>query len=313
MFDSKLKEKFYAAIWGFIVGDALGVPYEFSDRNTIIKNPAIGMIGYGSHNQPAGTWSDDSSMMLCVLENMKNSGTVEDLAKLFLNWYYRGYQTANGDAFDIGSTTLAALTRLKEGASIYKSGSSDKLSAGNGSLMRCVPYAFAQDLNKSIFDMVIQNQLTHKLSICNESCMFFVKMIRALAEGYTKDKALSTAVSYLRFVRRVSDDMELNANKEKFNRLFDSSFTLTHIDDIYSDGYVIHTLEAAVWCFMNNESYHDAVLQAVNCGGDTDTIAALTGALSATFYGLDNIPSDWKRQIRRHEELDENLKECILF
>jgi ADP-ribosyl-[dinitrogen reductase] hydrolase len=311
MFDPILKEKFFAAIWGFIVGDALGVPYEFLDRNTMTKNPAIGMIGYGSHNQPAGTWSDDSSMMICVLENMKNGGTVKDLSKLFLNWYYKGYQTANGEAFDIGYTTLASLIRLREGVSLSKAGSSDEWSAGNGSLMRCVPYAFAQDLHKSIFDMIIHNNLTHKLSICNEACMLFVKMIRSLAEGYTKEQALSTAVAYLRFGWRISDDMEVNPNKEKFSRLFDSSFVSTHIDDIYSDGYVIHTLEAAIWCFMNNESYHDAVLQAVNCGGDTDTIAALTGALSATFYGLDNIPSDWKRKIRRHDELDEILREYI--
>jgi ADP-ribosylglycohydrolase len=106
MFDPTLKNKFYAALWGFIVGDALGVPYEFSDRKEMMNDPAIEMIGYRSHDQPAGTWSDDTSMMLCVLENIQNNGSVKDLANLFLDWYYNGYHTANGEAFDIGNTTL---------------------------------------------------------------------------------------------------------------------------------------------------------------------------------------------------------------
>lgn len=311
MFDPRLKDKFYAAIWGFIVGDALGVPYEFSDRNTMIKNPAVEMIGYGSHDQPAGSWSDDTSMMLCVLENMKNGGSLKNLAKLFIDWYYTGYHTANGEAFDIGNTTLAALIRLKEGVSPSQAGSSDEWSAGNGSLMRCVPYAFAQDINKSIFDMIMQNRLTHRLSICNESCIFYVKMIRALAEGNSKEKAVKIAGAFLRYGWRISDDEEVNPSVEKFSRVFNPNFSLIPIDEIQSDGYVIHTLEAAVWCFMNTNCYQEAVLRAVNLGGDTDTIAALTGALSATFYGAEEIPENWKDTIKKKDKLEDFIKAAI--
>ena len=303
-----LKDKAYSAIWGFIVGDALGVPYEFTDRSEMIKYPATGMIGYGSHNQPPGTWSDDTSMMLCVLENLKNNGTHRDLANLFLKWYYDGYQTASGHAFDIGNTTLTSIRRIKEGWKLSEAGCSHNWSAGNGSLMRCLPYAFAQDLNKSIFEMIIQNNLTHRLSICNEACIFYVKMIRSLAEDNSKEKSISIARSYLRFGWRLADDVDENPSIEKFMRLLDPTFSTIHVDNIYSDGYVIHTLEAAVWCFLNNDSYAGAVLQAANLGGDTDTIAALTGALAATFHGDSQIPSQWKNTIIRYDELDQYFK-----
>lgn len=311
MFDPKLKQQLNDALWGFLVGDALGVPYEFSDRDQMLHQPATGMTGYGTYNQPVGTWSDDSSMMLCVLENVSKGGNVRDLADLFLRWYREGYHTAGGKVFDIGLTTLDALTRLADGVHPSKSGNSDQHSAGNGSLMRCVPYAFAVDMPKSVYNMIIQNKITHSVTICHEACMFYVKMLRSLAEGSTKEIALSAAGSYLRYGWRISDQDDPNESVGLFSRLFNPSFASIPVDEIHSTGYVIHTLEACVWCFMNSDTYTEAVLKAVNLGGDTDTIAALTGALAATHYGIHQIPTEWRKSIQREPELGIFVKGCI--
>jgi ADP-ribosyl-[dinitrogen reductase] hydrolase len=310
MFHPALKEQLYAACWGFIVGDALGVPYEFNSREQMTEHPATGMVGYGTHEQPAGTWSDDTSMMLCVLENLQKDGSARDLANLFLRWHRDGYHTAHGEVFDIGMTTLASMMRLGDGMSPTESGSSDEWSAGNGSLMRCVPYAFAADMSESIFNMIVQNRITHPLTICHEACMFYVKMLSSLAEGSTKEQALTTAGAYVRYGWRIVDQDD-NTSFDKFSRLFNPSFSSIHVDEIQSSGYVMHTLEACVWCFMNSNNYSQAVLKAVNLGGDTDTIAALTGALAATFYGSAQIPVEWITRIQRGDELEVFIKDCI--
>ena len=117
-----LKTQRTAAIWGFIVGDAMGVPYEFSEREIMQENPAAEMIGYGSHFQPPGTWSDDTSMLLCVVENLKKQGGLTDLANLFKLWYQHGHHTAHGKLFDIGNTTLKVIIKLKNGVSASESG-----------------------------------------------------------------------------------------------------------------------------------------------------------------------------------------------
>ena len=302
-----LKTKRNAAIWGFIVGDALGVPYEFTDRNDMKLEPATGMKGFGTHHQPAGTWSDDTSMMLCVLEKIKTKGTTKDLAKLFIRWYDDGYHTAHGVVFDIGITTRAAIYKLKTGIAVSKSGSSDEHSAGNGSLMRCLPYAFAEDFEKAMSEMIKDNNITHRLSICNDCCLFYAKVIQAITKGKDKEDAVEAGVNYLKFDRRIvesgEDETDLVYNS-KFNIIFSENFRLLPEVAIKSTGYVLDTIEAVIWCFLNTDNYTDAVLKAINLGGDTDTIAALTGGIAATYYGLDNIPKEWIEQIVRREDLE---------
>lgn len=282
------------AVWGFIVGDALGVPYEFSTRNMMKENPAVGMTGYGTYNQPPGTWSDDTSMMLCVLENIINQGTINDLAKLFLQWYKEDYMTPHGELFDIGITTSRALGNLIRGAKPSQSGLNDEMSAGNGSLMRSLPYAFVEDIAKSIFDMALENRITHRHHLCSLSCVYYVKMLRSLLDGKEKHEAIQIAAGYLRKGWRLTDSEDDHFDaRQKFAKLFDKNFHEFPESEIQSTGYVISTLEAVVWCFLNTENYKDAVLKAVNLGGDTDTIAALTGGLAGLYYGYKAIPENW--------------------
>ena len=286
------------AVWGFVVGDALGVPYEFSTRNMMRENPAIDMVGYGTYNQPPGTWSDDTSMMLCVLENIINAGTTKDLANLFLKWYKEDYMTPHGELFDIGITTSIALGNLMRGVKPSKSGLNDEMSAGNGSLMRCLPYAFVEDFPKSIFNMVMDNRITHRNNLCTLCCMYYVKMIRALLDGKDKIEAMNTSSANLRYGWRITDAEDDHVEvRQKFDRLFNKKFPAFPENEIQSTGYVLSTLEASVWCFLNTDNYKDAVLKAINLGGDTDTIAALTGGLAGVYYGYDAIPQNWILQI----------------
>ena len=297
------------AIWGFIVGDALGVPYEFSSRSRMIENPAIDMVGYGTYNQVPGTWSDDTSMMLCVLENINNKGNTKNLANLFLKWYNQNYMTARGEVFDIGITTRTALNNIMEGVSLKNSGLSDERSAGNGSLMRCVPYAFAEDISKSIVQMIMGSRITHRHALCHLCCMYYVKMLRAILEGKGKHEAANNAAGYIKFGWRITETEDDQVPlQEQFSKLFNHQFHALPETEIQSTGYVLYTLEASVWCFLNSENYKESVLKAVNLGGDTDTIAALTGALSGLYYGYESIPEDWILRIANkkliHEVLD---------
>jgi ADP-ribosyl-[dinitrogen reductase] hydrolase len=300
----------YAGIWGFIVGDALGVPYEFSSREAMVMSPAKGMKGWGTYDQPPGTWSDDTSMLLCVLENGHAGGGTHGLANLFLRWAYEGYHTPHGEVFDIGVTTRIALERYKKDKKI--SGLNDERSAGNGSLMRCLPYAFREEYAEVLLYMLRQNRITHRAWLCQSSTIFYTRMARALAEGDSKELSLKKAGGYLRHGWRISDQPD-DAMKEasRFNRLFDESFPDIPEEEIRSTGYVIDSLEAAVWSFMNGTDYQSTVLKAVNLGEDTDTNAALASGLAAIHYGMKDIPSEWLDTIVNRTELDGKIKSWV--
>lgn len=299
---------FRDAAWGFIVGDALGVPYEFSDRNFMKLHPAKEMTGFGTFNQPPGTWSDDTTMMLCVLENILNEGDSADLELLFLKWYNDGYRTAHGEVFDIGITTRSALINLNKTGKSYLNISSNQYSAGNGSLMRCLPYAFLEDFSESVFRMMKDNRITHRNSLCDLCCLFYVRMVRCILEGDCKNSALEKSISYLKHGWRITDHDARNMLEiMKFKRICNNSFRLLPESDIQSTGYVLSTLEAVIWCFINSDNYKDAILKAVNLGGDTDTIAALTGGLAGLYYGISDIPQEWLDCISNKQTINELL------
>jgi len=293
-----------AAIWGFIVGDALGVPFEFTDREVMKVNPATGMIGYGAHHQPAGTWSDDSSMMLCVLDNLIHQGSPADLATRFVNWYTKGYMTAHGEAFDIGHTTRNAIDNLIAEVKPHLSGGNRVYSAGNGSLMRCLPYAFKEDI--SINSMIIENKITHRSHLCHLCCIFYVRFVKHLLDGGNKLSAMKYATACIKFGWNISDDEEESTllGWGYFKKLFAKGFSNLPESEIQSTGYALSTLEAVIWCFLNTDNYKDAVLKAVNLGGDTDTIAALTGGLAGLAYGYDSIPREWISEIANPTIID---------
>lgn len=299
------KEKFKAAFWGFIVGDALGVPYEFSTRAEMKQQPATTMTGFGTYDQPPGTWSDDTSMMLCVLENMVHGWKIQGLAGLFLKWADEAHHTAHGEVFDIGITTREALDRYRINGDVNNMGSDEERSAGNGNLMRSLPYAFVEPLHLASVRMIHESGLTHQLAICREATLMYIRMVRHMADGMDKMESFLMAGGHLRAGWRLVDSDEPHPHRNEFRRLFSREFHLLSEDEIKSTGYVIHTLEAAIWCFLNSNSYTETVLKAVNLGEDTDTVAALAGGLAGTFYGYNSIPEEWLEQLARRVELEQ--------
>jgi ADP-ribosylglycohydrolase len=305
------KQKCYASLWGFIVGDAMGVPYEFFEREEMKFEPAIGMKGFETHFQPPGTWSDDTSMMLCVIENIYRGWDSVNLSKLFIKWYDEAYHTSHNEVFDIGITTRQALENIKAGITYTEAGLNDDRSAGNGSLMRSLPYAFINPFDISILKAIQEGQITHRLKICSDSCVLYINFLRHLSEGKSKEESLYLSCEFLAQEIKIEDNLHTNKKPNPFARLMSKDFQHLPEKEIKSTGYVIHSLEASIWSFMNSSNYEHAVLNAVNLGGDTDTIAALAGGIAGGYYGLESIPKDWIEVIARRQELELMMKKWV--
>lgn len=280
--------KFYDAIMGLVVGDALGVPFEFRMRDTF---KAAGMTGFGTYNQPAGTWSDDSSMTLATIESLRLLGKLDfnDIMHNFYRWLFHGEFTPYGHTFDFGNTTKNAIQKYKfDNAKPLRCGGDSVRDNGNGSLMRILPIAFVKHCTKDIHDL---SSLTHAHDISKFACVFYVNVAKNLLQGKSKFTAI------------YDFDYEI---PEEFNRI--QILERLSRDDIKSTGYVVDTLEAALWCLIHTESYKECVLTAVNLGGDTDTIAAVVGGLAGIYYGIGGkrgIPEEWISQIARKEWIKE--------
>lgn len=281
--------KFYDAIIGFVVGDALGVPFEFCKRDTF---KATDMIGYGTYNQQPGTWSDDSSLTLATIESMVRTGRIDpdDIMHNFYKWYFFGEFTPYGQVFDVGNTTKMAIQRYRyEGVKPLHCGGTDVRDNGNGSLMRILPLAFTGCGIRKVYAV---SDLTHAHCISEIACGIYYNIAKALIEGYSKHDAVKWACS-------VSGGVPA-----EFERIECMNMIPVDRSDIKSTGYVIDTLEAALWCFLTTDSFKDCVLTAVNLGDDTDTVAAISGGLAGIYYGIGGdkgIPEEWISQIARKE------------
>lgn len=269
-----MKNKIYDAIMGFAIGDAFGVPYEFTPRENInVKNNPI---GYGTHNQPKGTWSDDTSMVLATMDAL----TEKELDPYvvgdnFVNWLIYGKYTPHGKIFDLGGRTFTALVHYYQtGHPLEEVKTTDN---GNGSLMRILPLAFL-DCDDDLIDNI--SSITHPHEISKACCRIYVKFARAILDG-CDDADLREKI------------VELNDDE---NDILDMD-AIFHIDrtGIRSTGYVVDTLESVLWAFLHTENYTDAIIEAVKLGFDTDTVAAITGGIAGLYYGLDAVPKSWKK------------------
>jgi ADP-ribosylglycohydrolase len=305
-------KKYYqikSALFGIAVADALGVPYEFLSRAEMTDNPATGMIGYGTYNQPVGTFSDDSSLTFCLAEALTQELRLENVAKNFLKWYNEAFWTAGGVVFDIGITTEIALERLSNGHSPEYSGETDEFSNGNGSLMRILPLVFIlKDLDYiQRFKFIKQvSAITHGHIRSVIACFYYLEFASQLIDGFDKQ---SIYINLQNSVPTQLKSMGIEENEINiFNGLLHDSISNRSLDTIFSSGYVVHTLEASIWCLLTTENYSDAVLKSVNLGKDTDTTAAVTGGLAALLYGFDSIPNEWLNQLARKEDIEDLAK-----
>ncbi|PTY40731.1 ADP-ribosylglycohydrolase family protein [Brachyspira hampsonii] len=292
-----LENKLKSSILGLAVGDALGVPYEFMSRYIIKKNPCKDMIGNGTHNKKAGTWSDDTSLTLCLLDNLNNKDiSYNNIMNSFMLWYDNGEYTADGHTFDVGITTREAISNYKNGKNPIKCGLYDEYSNGNGSLMRILPIAFYINKyfdcelfeNNEVINIIYNvSSLTHSHKRSLIACVIYT----AIALNLINDMNIEEAIS-----KGLKDSFDYYKNEKEidyYKRIFDSDFKKLNEKEIKSSGYVVHTLETSIWILLNTSNYKDAVLKAVNLGDDTDTTAAVTGGLAGLYYGIDNIPDKW--------------------
>ncbi|HOE16490.1 MAG TPA: ADP-ribosylglycohydrolase family protein [Syntrophorhabdaceae bacterium] len=311
--DISLKDRMLGGLWGAIVGDALGVPVEFKDREERKKDPVTDMRGYGTFSQPPGTWSDDSSLLLCTAESLIDGFNVARMGELFVRWFIKGYWTPHGIAFDIGNSTMSAIRRMMNGTAPETAGGESEHDNGNGSLMRILPVAVycVRSSPSEVIDYAHRaSALTHRHYIAQAACAFYCIMAKALLQGANPHGAYELT-SYV--IQSYYDKMLFRSELpfSHFSRLFSGAIDTLPENEIGSDGFVVHTLEAGVWCLLNSGSYKEAVLRAVNLGEDTDTTAIVTGGLAGICYGYDAIPQEWIDKIVRKDDIKKLFERFI--
>jgi ADP-ribosylglycohydrolase len=260
------------------------------------------MTGFGAHNQPPGTWSDDTSLTLCLAEAMAGGFTgdslLEKTAENMLRWFEKSDFTAHGIVFDIGISTSKAIRNLRKGLPPTESGCSDVSENGNGALMRIAPLVFyaADKPQKERFEIVrLVSAITHAHHISVIACTAYVEYLLKLLQGGDKIAAFEAVQEEM--TKAFTTDAGRQDAQSRFARLLLPGTKIYELPekDIKSGGFVVDTLEAAFWCFLTTDNYRDAVLKAVNLGDDTDTTAAVTGGLAGLYYGFGEggIPQDW--------------------
>jgi len=245
-----------SALFGVAVGDALGVPVEFKSRDTIRKNPVTDMIGYGTYNLPAGTWSDDSSLTFCLAEALTQDFNLNVIGQNFVKWYHENYWTPHGNVFDIGIATRQAILRLARGEKPELAGGFDESDNGNGALMRILPLLF-YILDKQInerYDITKKvSSITHGHIRSVIACFYYLEFAKQIFDGKDKFKIygnLQTEIS--NHLKRLSINPKEIA---LFDRLLKSEIYKLDEEEIQSSGYVLHTLEASIWCLLTTDNY----------------------------------------------------------
>ncbi|MDO7849759.1 ADP-ribosylglycohydrolase family protein [Hymenobacter sp. M29] len=295
-----------AALLGLAVGDALGVPVEFQSRAARRLDPVVTMREYGTHNQPAGTWSDDSSLTFCLAQALADGFTLGKAADYSRRWYYEQLWTPHGTVFDIGITTRQALSRLKGDPDLILAGGTDEYSNGNGALMRILPLAFYQvdaPLQERFQLIRDVSAITHGHIRSAVACFLYLEIAHHLRAG------LEPAAAYAELCRQAPVqlyELQIPASEaDKFERVLDGQLADLPQAAIDSGGYVMHTLEAALWCLLRHDTYAATVLAAVNLGDDTDTTGAVAGGLAGLAYGEAAIPAEWLAVLARRTDIED--------
>jgi ADP-ribosylglycohydrolase len=292
-------QRYKGCLTGLAVGDALGTTLEFSPPGSF--EPITDMIGGGPFNLKPGEWTDDTSMALCLAESLieKMGFDPVDQLERYVRWYRDGYLSSNGRFFDIGNTVRAALTRFEETRAPY-CGSTDSRSAGNGSIMRLapVPLYYARNPREAIERSGESSRTTHGTSACVDACRYFGGLIVGAVNGASKEELLSER--YSPFLEYWTD----HPLAPEIDEVAAGSFKRKEPPDIKGSGYVVKSLEAALWAFYKTDSFRDGCLMAVNLGDDADTTGAVYGQIAGAYYGEDGIPVEWRSRLAMREIIE---------
>lgn len=282
-----------SSVYGFAVADALGVPVEFKPRSVRVKDPVAEMREYGTFRQPKGTWSDDTSMTIAGFDALKKGLDYQLVMEAYQAWADNAEYTATDKVFDIGNATGMALNRFGMGYSPLKCGGTDVRSNGNGSLMRILPAVFYCAKHMSDASLADRLDIIHKFSClthAHDISLIGCGIYACIAWRMLEKPDLDSVYAGLREAEAFYADW---AHFSRYARIFRPDFAQLPYSAIESSGYVVTTLDAALWCLLNSETYADCVLKAVNLGEDTDTVAAIAGGLAGLLYGQEGIPADW--------------------
>ena len=299
-------------IFGVVTGDALGCPVQFEDRSEVAKHPVRYMRGNGTFNLPAGTWTDDSSLTLALLDSICETGelNLKHIMGNFVDWLDNGSYTPYGYAFDIGDGTIRAITAYKHKGKPKHCGGTSEWNNGNGSLMRIIPaclYCYQKNLKReeAIREIHSVGSLTHAHIRANIACGLYYFMIQSILDNQDKlaermQKGLDHGFAF--YEKKLAD----HENLLYYDRIRNlEQFAQTPAEKIRSSGYVVDTLEAAIWSLITTNSFEDALLKAVNLGNDSDTVGAICGGLAGLFYGFEEIPRQWTQEIKKQEWIEQ--------
>lgn len=307
--------KIIDSIIGHAVGDAMGVPTEFCIREHLLEKPVKEMIGSAKTGQPAGSWSDDTSMEIATIDSfIQNKGfDYDDIMNKWEAWINEAKYTPNNDTFDVGRTCLRAIRNHSLGKKPLECGIDGENACGNGSLMRILPVALYSHYNNLSDEEIINltnemSSLTHKHEISKLGCYIYVRYVMFLLNGMSKERAYE-------LVKKIDYSSYSDYAMSKYDRLLKEDITKYGIKDISSTGYVVDTLECAIWILLNATSYKETILATTNIGNDTDTIGAVAGSMAGIIYGYDAIPKNWLNKLKRKDyliELSSDFEKIIL-
>jgi len=289
-------ERYRGCLLGLAVGDALGTTLEFRTPGGF--KPITDMIGGGPFNLQPGQWTDDTSMALCLAESLIECRgfNPRDQMERYVRWWKEGHLSSTGTCFDIGNTTRSALATFMKTGNPF-SGPSDSYSAGNGSLMRLapVPMFYAGNPREAIEKSGESSKTTHGAPAAVDACRYFGALIVGALVGADKKSLLADHYS------PVAGYWQEKPLAPEIAEVAAGSFKYKHPPEIRGSGYVVQSLEAALWAFHNSESFQEGCLMAVNLGDDADTTGAIYGQLAGAYHGINAIPPSWRKVITNHD------------
>ena len=298
------EDRILGSLLGLAVGDALGTTVEFQARDSF--PPVTDMVGGGVFGLAPGQWTDDTSMALCIAASLVETGTYDpgDQLGRFVRWYRDGYLSSTGRCFDIGNQTLTALREFEATGEPYRE-TAGGMSAGNGSLMRLAPVAmaFCDDLEAAGRFCADSSRTTHPAVECVEACGAYGRLIAAAIQGAShKDLYVLAA------------DLSKQVTSPELASILSGSYRVKEREEISSSGYVLHSMEAALWALARTDTFLDGALLAVNLGDDADTVGAIYGQLAGALYGRSAIPEGWRTRLhdaRMIEDLAAGIAERV--
>ena len=294
------RDRFQGALLGLAAGDALGTTVEFEARGSF--PPVTDMTGGGPFGLKPGQWTDDTSLALCLGQSLVDRCGFDpvDQLKKYVRWWREGYMSSTEHCFDIGNTTRAALSRFEETGE-PESGSTDRHAAGNGSIMRLapVPMFYLFDPAQALEKCALSSRTTHGAATAADACCYLGALLLGALAGESKEILLGNHYA------PVPGYWEQHPLDPEIDEIAGGSFLRKSVREIRGSGYVVRSLEAALWAFANSSSFAEGCLKAVNLGEDADTTAAVYGQLAGAFYGCAGIPQQWLDKLARRKLLEQ--------